>query len=150
MWASLALWFTMDSSMAAAADNISGTDKPLPPPRTISWAAAAWFAALLLVCYAPILLRLARQWYNDQDMGHGFFVPVIAGYIAWLKREELLREPASPTWWGLPVVLYGGLQLLIATLGVELFLARTAFIISLAGAVLLMGGVPRLRVLAFP
>ena len=136
--------------MASAAENISGTGKPQPPVRTLSWFAAGWFAALLLVCYAPILLRLARQWYDDQDMGHGFFVPLIAGYIAWLKRDELLSEAPSPSWWGLAVVLYGAFQLFIATLGAELFLARTAFIISLVGVVLWMGGTRYLRVLAFP
>ena len=136
--------------MASASGNISGTGKPQPPVRTLSWFAAGWFAALLLVCYAPILLRLARQWYDDQDMGHGFFVPLIAGYIAWLKRDELLSEAPSPSWWGLAVVLYGAFQLFIATLGAELFLARTAFIISLVGVVLWMGGTRYLRVLAFP
>ena len=136
--------------MASAAENISGTGKPQPPVRTLSWFAAGWFAALLLVSYAPILLRLARQWYDDQDMGHGFFVPLIAGYIAWLKRDELLSEAPSPSWWGLAVVLYGAFQLFIATLGAELFLARTAFIISLVGVVLWMGGTRYLRVLAFP
>jgi exosortase len=136
--------------MASAAGNISGTGKPQPPVRTLSWFAAGWFAALLLVSYAPILLRLARQWYDDQDMGHGFFVPLIAGYIAWLKRDELLSEAPSPSWWGLAVVLYGAFQLFIATLGAELFLARTAFIISLVGVVLWMGGTRYLRVLAFP
>jgi exosortase len=35
-------------------------------------------------------------------------------------------------------------------LGAELFLARTAFIISLAGIVLLLGGLRRLRILSFP
>ena len=136
--------------MASASGNISGTGKRQPPVRTLSWFAAGWFAALLLVCYAPILLRLARQWYDDQDMGHGFFVPLIAGYIAWLKRDELLSEAPSPSWWGLAVVLYGAFQLFIATLGAELFLARTAFIISLVGVVLWMGGTRYLRVLAFP
>jgi len=136
--------------MVSAAENISGTGKPQPPVRSLSWFAAGWFAALLLVCYAPILLRLARQWYDDQDMGHGFFVPLIAGYIAWLKRDELLSEAPSPSWWGLAVVLYGAFQLFIATLGAELFLARTAFIISLVGVVLWMGGTRYLRVLAFP
>jgi exosortase len=135
------VWFT---------DCLSTTDTARPPSRALSWPVAAWFAVLLLACYAPVLLRLARQWYSDEDMGHGFFVPIIAGYIAWLKRDELLREAPSPNWWGLPVVLYGALQLFIATLGAELFLARTAFIVSLVGVLLWMGGKRYVRVLAFP
>ena len=48
------------------------------------------------------------------------------------------------------MVLYGGLQLAIATLGAELFLARTAFVISIIGIVLLLGGTAWVRALAFP
>ena len=110
----------------------------------------AWFGFLLVVSYAPVLWRLVWQWDNDPDMGHGFFVPVVAGFIVWQKRRELAALKPSPNWWGLAVVLYGALQLYIATLGAELFLARTAFVISLIGVVLLLGGPPYLRTLAFP
>jgi exosortase len=110
----------------------------------------AWFGALLLVSYAPVLWRLIRQWDSDPDMGHGFFVPLVVGFIVWQKRSELLALPAAPNWWGLVLVLYGGLQLCIATLGAELFLARTAFVISVIGIVLLLGGTEWVRALAFP
>src|SRR5580658_11245083 len=81
----------------------------------------AFFGLLLLVSYVPVLLRLVRQWDSDPDMGHGFFVPVVACFIVWQKRRELLALTPSPNWWGLAVVLYGALQLYIATLGAELF-----------------------------
>ncbi len=84
------------------------------------------------------------------DMGHGFFVPIVAGFIVWQNRRELLALTPSPNWWGLVVVLYGALQLYIATLGAELFLARTAFVISIIGMVLLLGGTAYVRLLAFP
>lgn len=109
-----------------------------------------WFGGLLLVCYAPVLYALVKNWNSDADMGHGFFVPIIAAYIAWQKRAEVAATPAQPNWWGLPVVLYGALQLCIATLGAELFTARTAFVISLAGMVLLLGGARYLKIFAFP
>ncbi|MCL5742646.1 MAG: exosortase [Acidobacteria bacterium] len=48
------------------------------------------------------------------------------------------------------MVIYGALQLWIGTLGVELFLSRTAFVISLSGIILLLGGTRYLRALAFP
>ena len=136
--------------MASDADNIRVEQQPRPLPGSIQWPAIAWFAALLLVCYAPVLLRLVRQWAQDQDMGHGFFVPVVAGYIAWQKRQELMGQATSPNWWGLAIVAYGAFQLFVATLGAELFLARNAFIISLVGVVLVMGGLRSLRILAFP
>ena len=59
-----------------------------PKPK-IPWITLAWFCALLIVCYAPVLWALGKQWNNDEDMGHGFFVPVIAAYIAWQNRDKV-------------------------------------------------------------
>ena len=83
-------------------------------------------------------------------MGHGFFVPVIAAVIAWMKRGEIAGKAPRPNWWGLAIMLWAGLQLYVATLGAEFFLARTSFVISLIGAVLLLGGTEYLRVFGFP
>ena len=114
------------------------------------WTAILCSGAVLLLIYAPVLWRLVRQWNDDPNMGHGFFVPLIAGYIVWLKRAELMTLEPSPNWWGLVLVGYAGLQLYVATLGAELFLARTAFVLSLIGVVLLLGGTAFVRALAFP
>jgi exosortase len=109
-----------------------------------------WFGALLALCYWPVLTRLVSQWNSDEDMGHGFFVPILAAYIAWQKRTEFLAEPAKPNGWGLVLVIYASLQVFVATLGAELFLARTAFVLSIIGAVWFLGGTKRLQVMAFP
>ena len=53
--------------------------KTVPLPSKIYWRAMAWFGGLLLLCYAPILYRMAVQWATDEDMGHGFFVPISGG-----------------------------------------------------------------------
>ena len=116
----------------------------------LPWSEIAWFGLLTLACYAPVLGSLVKQWSTDPDMGHGFFVPVIAGYIIWQKRNELLAIQPQPNWWGLAVVMIGAVQLIVGTLGVELFLSRTSFVIVLIGAVWLLGGNLILKKLAFP
>src|SRR5258708_2881708 len=94
----------------------------IPPVKSqMPWAKLAWFAVLLIGAYAPVLWRLVQQWDADADMGHGFFVPIIAGFIVWQNRDELLQLKPEPNWWGLVLVLGGGLQLIVATLGAELF-----------------------------
>jgi exosortase len=90
------------------------------------------------------------QWYDDPDMGHGFFVPVIAGYIAWQLRDRISDKAPVPNWWGLAIIVWAGFQLYIATLGAELFLSRTAIVFSIIGAVLLLGGTQYLKIFAFP
>ena len=118
--------------------------------QQVPWVTLGWFLALLVVCYAPVLYRLIQQWNNDEDMGHGFFVPVIAGYIAWQKRDQLLGRQLRPNYWGLALVIFAAVQLYIVTLGAELFLSRTAFVEAVVGSVLFLGGTYALKVLLFP
>ncbi|MDX2152715.1 MAG: exosortase/archaeosortase family protein [Bryobacteraceae bacterium] len=105
---------------------------------------------LLILCYLPVLIPLVNQWNNDEDMGHGFFVPPLAGYVAWRKRDEILAAPVRRNWLGLALVGWSALQLTVATLGAELFLARTAFVLSIIGAVWFLAGTKVLRAAAFP
>ena len=128
-------------------------EKTPQPEATLigaQWAVLGWFSALLALCYWPVITRLVSQWNTDEDMSHGFFVPILAAYIAWQNRTEFLHTPAKPSWWGAPLAIYAGLQLFLATLGAELFLARTAIVLSIIGAVWFLGGTERLRVAAFP
>src|SRR5574340_804271 len=103
---------------------MSAAPVPIDSSPRVPWTRIALFGGLLLLCYAPVLYALGQQWYNDEDMGHGFFVPVIAGYIVWKRREEILEIVPQPNWWGLVLVAYGAVQAYAAMLGVELFLSR--------------------------
>jgi exosortase len=118
--------------------------------RTISWTAVAWFSILLIAVYFPILSKLVQQWSTDDDVSHGFFVPLVAGYIAWQRREKLLNMEWKPAWWGIGLLIWAGLQAYLGMLGAELFLQRTAFLFSLVGVLLILGGTAVVRQLAFP
>ncbi|HWF10824.1 MAG TPA: exosortase/archaeosortase family protein [Bryobacteraceae bacterium] len=129
---------------------LAGTQSATRRAAAFSWPTIAWVAILLGICYAPVLMALTRQWNDDPDMGHGFFVPIIAGYIAWQKRDQIVDKLPKANWWGLAIMIWAAFQLYIATLGAELFLARTSLIFSVIGAVLLMGGTEYLRIFSFP
>jgi exosortase len=96
------------------------------------------------------LKALVMQWATDEDVGHGFFVPVVAAYIAWTRREELMALEWKPAWWGVAILLWGIFQSVIGTLGVELFLQRTSVLITLVGLLLVLGGTAVIRALMFP
>src|SRR5260370_41781206 len=109
-------------------------DKTLEPKASsigIPWATIGWFATLLVLCYLPVLVRLVSQWNNDEDMSHGFFVPVLAGYIAWQNRDKFFAEPARPNGWGLALGIFAAGQGCVAPLCAQLFLARTPSGLSL-------------------
>jgi exosortase len=129
---------------------LTGAETTGKASTPFSWAAIGWVSLLLAACYAPILVALVRQWNDDPDMGHGFFVPVIAAAIAWHKRDQIAGKLPKPNWWGLAIMVWAGFQLYIATLGAELFLARTSLVFSIIGAVLLLGGTEYVKAFQFP
>jgi exosortase len=120
------------------------------PGRRIPWVILAWFSLLLVVLYADVLLDMAREWFTDDDMGHGLFVPFISAYMVWQKRDRLLAMPVKGHWLGLVLIAWGGLQLVGGTLGAEMFVSRTAFLVSLVGLILYLAGPAVVRELAFP
>src|SRR5262245_59577366 len=69
--------------------------------------AIIWFFALLAISYADVFRKLVNQWIIDEDMGHGFFVPVIAGYIAYQRREQLYRIAVKNNPLGLVLIVVG-------------------------------------------
>ena len=70
-------------------------------------------------------------------MGHGLFAPLIAGYIIWQNRTELLRTQLNPAWAGLLLVVAGFLSMIVGVRGADFFIARMGFWIALVG----IGGV---------
>ena len=120
------------------------------PASAIPWAALAWFTALLIGVFYPILRALVMQWANDEDVSHGFFVPLVALFIAWQRRERILALEFKPAWWGLAIMAWGGVQAYLGMLAAELFLQRTSFLITLVGLLLVMGGKALIRELLFP
>ncbi len=130
--------------------NTSVTEPLASRTRALTWVPIAWFTVLLIVVYLPTLIALVNQWATDEDVGHGFFVPVVAAYVAWTRRDKLMELEWKPAWWGVAILLWGVFQSIVGTLGVELFLQRTALLVTLVGILLVLGGMPVIRALAFP
>jgi len=111
---------------------------------------AVWIGLLFGICYWPVIQSLVSDWSRDEDMGHGFFVPPVALYFAWLRRSQFEGAPFRTNMFGLLVLAAALLILVVGTLGVELFLQRFSLIVALTGMVLFAGGTSLFRILAFP
>jgi exosortase len=123
---------------------------PAAAVRSASWVVIAWFGILLVAVYFPVLRHLVGVWSSDDDMGHGFFVPLVAGYMVWRRRDRLMALDLKPAWWGIAIILLGVAQSYVGTLGAEQFLQASAVLVTLVGVLLVLGGVPLVRELAFP
>lgn len=130
--------------------DVAGCVSEAPAPRRFPWLLIGWFGLLLAALYYPVLYSMVRDWYRDDDMGHGFFVPVVSAWMIWQQREKLLSASYRPSLWGLVIVATGGLFLVLGTLAVEQTVMRGSFLIALWGVVASLGGIRLLRDLAFP
>lgn len=129
---------------------VTPAEEPLAAPHRFPWLLTAWIGLLLLACFYPVLGRMVRDWYVDDDMGHGFFVPAVSAWMIWQKRQELLAHRYQPSLSGLAIVALGGVFLVLGTYAVEHTVLRGSFLVSLWGAVVTLGGWRLLRDLAFP
>ena len=107
-------------------------------------------ACLTLWVYAPVLGRLAHQWWNDPNFSHGFLVPIFSAYVLWQDREKLRRVPRAPSWWGLALLLFSLSTLILGVFGAELFLSRFSLLLLIAGTVIFLSGWQMLRAVLFP
>ena len=108
-------------------------------------------AAALSFVYAAVLVKLAGQWWTDENYSHGLLVPFIIGYILWAERARLGDAPKRPAlWWGGACVVVAFLTLWAGTAGAELYLQRTSLVLMLAGVVLYFWGGRVLRLALVP
>lgn len=105
---------------------------------------------LLVLCYASTLRGMILQWWNDEDMGHGFAVPFVIGWIVWRERKRWQTLPVEPSAWGFVILAAAAGVHVISALGGGLFAASVAFWLSICGCVVCLGGFTFLRVWTFP
>jgi exosortase len=93
---------------------------------------------------------MVYQWWTDEDMSHGFLVPIVILWVVWRERERWRALPPEPSWWGIALLVPAACLQFVGALGVGLFAGSLAFLLSVAGALVCLGGVDWLRTAAFP
>jgi exosortase len=123
---------------------------PQPALNRESWWQAAIVFLLIGWLYSSILFHLGKQWSNDSNFSHGFFVPVFSLFVLWQDRDRLAREPRDPSSWGLLIVLFALVVLVAGVLGAELFLSRVSLLLLIAGLVIFLRGWHWFLTILFP
>ena len=105
---------------------------------------------LLLWFYWPILSSLAFQLSNDEDYSFGLLLPLVSGYIVYLKWPQLRNQLWQPAWKGLAVMALGFVFYVLGQLIGVFYLLSLSFMVILTGLFLLLGGWHIVRLCAFP
>jgi exosortase len=118
--------------------------------QSVQWFTVLLLSTLVLIMYASVLASLARQWWNDPNYSHGFFVPLFAGYVLWCFRDRWLALPLRPKNPGLAIMMLAVALRVLGMLGAEMFTVRLSLLILICGIVLFLAGSRVLRSMAFP
>ena len=105
---------------------------------------------LILLC-APTVGDLVDLWWTRYGFSHGFLVPLVSLYLAWLQKPALQHIPVAPALGpGLLWLVVATLLLLASQAAGVITTASVALILVLAWLVLLLCGYGYLKALAFP
>ncbi len=114
------------------------------------WRALAITSVVLFV-YASVLVKLAHDWWSDENYSHGLLIPFVIGYILWAERDKLRQGPYKPAMlWGGAAILLAVFALWTGVAGAELFMQRTSLVLMLAGVVVYFWGGHLLRLVWVP
>jgi exosortase D (VPLPA-CTERM-specific) len=89
-------------------------------------------------------------WINAPEYSHGLLIPPVAAFLIWQQKHRLERIAFQGSWWGVGLVLLGGVALVVGQLGTVLTLVQYAYLITLYGLVLAFVGGPAFRIIAVP
>jgi hypothetical protein len=83
--------------------------KRLPRPHPIlAGFVIAYMAALLFAYREVIEWYWLPRWGDPQGYySYAYLVPPLAIVMIWMRREQLLQLQARPSWWGIPLLLWG-------------------------------------------
>ena len=80
----------------------------------------------------PVLIELVRDWLLDANYSHGFLIIPISIFLFYRKRKEL-EFPASPSGWGIIILLLGCIGIIFGTAASEYFTTRFSLVLIVSG-----------------
>lgn len=105
---------------------------------------------LITILFLPTIEVMIWDWENNANYSHGYLIPFITGFMIFSMRKELSRLEPAPSNWGLLLIVYGMLQLIVARVVSENFLQRTSLLFLIYGLVLFLLGKAITRRLNLP
>src|SRR5437660_6417361 len=106
-------------------------------------------AVALAFLYFTVIVKLANDWWHDENYSHGILIPFVIAFILWQERRSFFDSRNAPSTWLAAIGIGAALcALWVGTAGAELFVQRVSLVLMLASIVIYCFGVRLVRVVA--
>jgi len=112
------------------------------------WALLALGVAALVVCFAPALEFMVATWQQVEEYSYGWFIPLIAAFLAWQRSEAWRRTELRGSGWGLLLIVLALVLGWVGTLSAVRVLSQYGFVLALWGLALAAFGPRGTRLMA--
>lgn len=103
------------------------------------------------ILYWDTFSDLIVSWNKYEEYSHGYFLPIIAGYLIWQKRDQLENSSLfSPSWWGTTFSVAALVLLLIGIASHTAYAEKISFLLLLVGFFIARYGFRVMRILFVP
>src|SRR5947199_7849340 len=108
-------------------------------------------AGALALLYFTVIVKLANDWWHDENYSHGLLIPFVIAFILWHERKSFVDSKSTPSTWLGTIGIGASLCALWAgTAGAELFVQRVSLVLMLVCIVIYIFGMRLVRVIAVP
>ncbi len=99
-------------------------------------------ALIIGFAYFSGIANLFKRWGEQQELSHGYFLPVIAGWMIWSRRDALKASLGKPEWLGLAGVALSAVVLILSELTVTslMIFQQLAMLLLFSSLALGLGG----------
>jgi len=130
-----------------------GTRAAAPSVWRSPWGLTFLAIAIALLSLWPFwdgLTAMWGWWIDSPEYSHGLLIPPVAAFLIWQQKDRLERVQFTGSWWGVALVLLGGVVLVVGQLGTVFTAVQYAYVITLCGLILSFLGRAAFRLVAVP
>lgn len=106
--------------------------------------------AIVVALYLPVIVPMVKVWASDDNYSHGFLVPIISLYLAYMRKNELQDADVRPCNAGIALVACGLLLLILGWVATEYLTMRSSLVVVIAGLILYLLGWEIFKILLAP
>jgi exosortase len=106
----------------------------------VSFGAVVLLLTVIWSYWTPTIAELWTIWLRSDEYSSGMLVPIIAAYIVWLRRKDIMACPIGPSIWGLFALLGAHALRFFGLFFMYGSAERISLVLTIAALVLLLFG----------